>query len=100
MRVPPGVLTPQQARVLAYIRQRILEGMPPTRSEISKHFGWRSPNSAEDHIKALCRKGAIAMTFPGASRGIRLIERTTTETLNDRDGTMGACSRRNVLVPG
>lgn len=73
MRVPPNTLTPTQTRVLAYISQRIGEGMPPTRSEIAKHFGWRSPNAAEEHIKALCRKGVLAMTVPGASRGIRLI---------------------------
>lgn len=98
MRVAPGVLTPNQARVLAYIRQRILEGMPPTRREIAEHFGWRSANAAEDHIKALCRKGAIAMTVPGASRGIRLIQPLATEKTDDRDGRI--CSRSDVLVPG
>lgn len=45
--------------------------MPPTRAEIASHMGFRSANAAEDHLKALARKGAIALT-PGTSRGIRL----------------------------
>jgi repressor LexA len=86
VRVPRGALTPTQTRVLSYIRQCIAQGMPPTRSEISRHFGWRSPNAAEGHIKALCRKGVLAMTVPGASRGIRLIEPSTPD---DRNSTLG-----------
>ncbi|HZN25417.1 MAG TPA: transcriptional repressor LexA, partial [Burkholderiales bacterium] len=42
-----------------------------TRSEICEAMGFRSPNAAEEHLKALARKGAIEM-IPGASRGIRL----------------------------
>src|SRR5699024_1639322 len=48
-------------------------GYPPTRAEIAKDLGFRSPNAAEDHLKALARKGAIEM-IPGASRGIKIIE--------------------------
>lgn len=92
MRVPPHTLTPAQTRVLAYIRQCVAQGMPPTRSEIARHFGWRSPNAAEEHIKALCRKGVLAMTVPGASRGIRLIAPITISTPDDRDSTVvGRC---------
>jgi len=45
--------------------------MPPTRAEIAEALGFRSPNAAEDHLRALARKGAIEL-LPGASRGIRL----------------------------
>ena len=46
-------------------------GYPPTRAEIAQELGFKSPNAAEEHLKALARKGAIEMT-PGASRGIRI----------------------------
>ncbi|OEC34937.1 SOS-response transcriptional repressor, LexA [Pseudomonas cuatrocienegasensis] len=65
-------LTPRQAEILAFIK-RCLEdnGFPPTRAEIAQALGFKSPNAAEEHLKALARKGAIEMT-PGASRGIRI----------------------------
>ncbi|MBU3056014.1 transcriptional repressor LexA [Pseudomonas indica] len=65
-------LTPRQAEILAFIK-RCLEdnGYPPTRAEIAQELGFKSPNAAEEHLKALARKGAIEMT-PGASRGIRI----------------------------
>ncbi|MGH8433474.1 MAG: transcriptional repressor LexA [Pseudomonas sp.] len=65
-------LTPRQAEILAFIK-RCLEdnGYPPTRAEIAVELGFKSPNAAEEHLKALARKGAIEMT-PGASRGIRI----------------------------
>lgn len=46
--------------------------MPPTRAEIAQRLGFRSPNAAEEHLKALARKGAIEIVS-GASRGIRLL---------------------------
>lgn len=60
-------LTPRQAEILAFIK-RCLEdnGFPPTRAEIAQELGFKSPNAAEEHLKALARKGAIEMT-PGAS---------------------------------
>jgi repressor LexA len=65
-------LTPRQAEILGFIK-RCLEdnGYPPTRAEIAQELGFKSPNAAEEHLKALSRKGAIEMT-PGASRGIRI----------------------------
>jgi len=48
-------------------------GFPPTRAEIAAQLGFRSANAAEDHLRALERKGYIEM-LPGASRGIRLRE--------------------------
>lgn len=67
-------LTPRQTEVLALIKRNIEEtGYPPTRAEIAKELGFKSANAAEEHLRALARKGAIAMV-PGASRGIRLPE--------------------------
>jgi repressor LexA len=65
-------LTPRQHEILSLIRQHIADtGFPPTRAEIAGKLGFRSPNAAEEHLKALARKGAIELTS-GASRGIRL----------------------------
>ncbi|HHQ41073.1 MAG TPA: transcriptional repressor LexA [Chromatiales bacterium] len=65
-------LTPRQAQILELIRSHLERtGMPPTRAEIARAFGFRSPNAAEAHLRALARKGAIELV-PGASRGIRL----------------------------
>lgn len=65
-------LTDRQEEVLNLIRDYIEEtGYPPTRAEIAEELGFRSANAAEEHLRALARKGAIEMV-PGASRGIRL----------------------------
>ncbi|MGE8688928.1 MAG: transcriptional repressor LexA [Achromobacter sp.] len=65
-------LTDRQQQILDLIRQTVARtGFPPTRAEIAQALGFRSPNAAEDHLKALARKGAIELTA-GASRGIRL----------------------------
>jgi repressor LexA len=65
-------LTARQQQILALIRQHIADtGFPPTRAEIAAQLGFRSPNAAEEHLKALARKGVIELTS-GASRGIRL----------------------------
>ena len=65
-------LTPRQAEILKLIeRYTEKSGFPPTRNEICQAMGFRSPNAAEEHLKALARKGVIEM-IPGASRGIRL----------------------------
>lgn len=67
-------LTPRQKEILELIRARIQEsGMPPTRAEIAKELGFRSANAAEEHLKALARKGVIEI-LAGTSRGIRLLE--------------------------
>jgi repressor LexA len=67
-------LTPRQEQVLQLIRTYADEtGYPPTRAEIARILGFKSANAAEEHIKALARKGAIEI-IPGASRGIKLPE--------------------------
>lgn len=66
-------LTKRQQEILAMIREFIAgSGFPPTRAEICRAMGFNSPNAAEEHLRALARKGAIEM-LDGASRGIRLI---------------------------
>ncbi|MBU2865200.1 transcriptional repressor LexA [Reinekea marina] len=70
-------LTARQQQVLDVIKDHIDEtGYPPTRAEIAKTLGFKSPNAAEEHIKALARKGHIEIV-QGASRGIRLPESET-----------------------
>lgn len=65
-------LTPRQAEILELIKNNIAEtGMPPTRAEIASRLGFRSANAAEEHLKALAKKGCIEI-MPGTSRGIRL----------------------------
>ena len=65
-------LTLRQQQILdmiaSYIERR---GFPPTRAEICEALGFKSPNAAEEHLKALVKKGAISMV-PGASRSIKL----------------------------
>ncbi|WP_075182885.1 transcriptional repressor LexA [Pantoea sp. 1.19] len=66
-------LTSRQQQVYDLIRDHITStGMPPTRAEIAQQLGFRSPNAAEEHLKALARKGVIEIVS-GASRGIRLM---------------------------
>lgn len=65
-------LTPRQAEILDLIKRNIAEtGMPPTRAEIASRLGFKSANAAEEHLKALAKKGCIEI-MPGTSRGIRL----------------------------
>ena len=67
-------LTPRQAEILQLIRDTIEEtGFPPTRMEISRMLGFASPNAAEEHLRALERKGAIEI-LDGTARGIRVTE--------------------------
>ncbi|HEC15382.1 MAG TPA: transcriptional repressor LexA [Sedimenticola sp.] len=66
-------LTARQTEILNLIRSHIRDtGFPPTRAEICKIMGFSSPNAAEDHLRALARKGAIEV-LPGISRGIRIL---------------------------
>lgn len=67
-------LTSRQQQVLQLIKDHIEDtGYPPTRADIAKQLGFKSANAAEEHLRALARKGAIEIV-PGASRGIRLPE--------------------------
>jgi repressor LexA len=66
-------LTARQQQVFELL-QRAIErtGFPPTRAEIAAELGFSSANSAEEHLRALARKGVIELAA-GSSRGIRLI---------------------------
>ena len=65
-------LTARQAQILELIQRAISRtGAPPTRAEIAAEMGFRSPNAAEEHLKALAKKGVIELVS-STSRGIRL----------------------------
>ncbi len=67
-------LTPRQREILDFIRNSLeVFSVPPTRAEIAGAFGFASANAAEDHLRALARKGAITLEA-GSARGIRLVE--------------------------
>ena len=62
-------LTPRQTQILRLVQRFISEtGMPPTRAEIARELGFRSANAAEEHLRALARKGVIALV-PGHLAG-------------------------------
>lgn len=80
-------LTPRQTQIVNFIRQVIIStGFPPTRAEISSEFGFKSANAAEEHLRALAKKGVIVLTA-GASRGIRLV------STDDHDDASSLLSR-------
>ena len=65
-------LTPRQTQILEMVQDFIAEtGMPPTRAEIARELGFKSANAAEEHLRALQKKGVLEL-IPGASRGIQL----------------------------
>ncbi|MEY5099192.1 MAG: hypothetical protein RJA36_1911 [Pseudomonadota bacterium] len=72
MPITEARLTQRQREILELIVRQVREqGAPPTRAEIAAHFGFKSANAAEEHLRALVRKGAIEL-LGGTSRGIRL----------------------------
>ncbi len=78
-------LTARQQEILDLIQTAIsLTGAPPTRAEIASKLGFKSANSAEDHLKALARKGVIELVS-GTSRGIRL-QSDTVRSINAARG--------------
>lgn len=85
-------LTPRQMQIVNFIRQVIIStGFPPTRVEISSEFGFKSANAAEEHLRALAKKGFIVLTA-GASRGIRLV------STDDHDDASSLLSRSANLL--
>lgn len=77
-------LTKRQTQIFDFIIDCIDHvGAPPTRQEIAKHFGFRSPNAAEDHLKALAKKGYIELKT-GTSRGIQVL--TGSDNDDQEDG--------------
>lgn len=89
-------LTARQAQILDLIRQAITRtGRPPTRAEIAQQLGFRSANAAEDHLRALQRKGHVRLAA-NTSRGIELIE---SAALSGANGSMRRTARTGGL-PG
>ena len=92
-------LTARQQEVFDLIQASIRRtGFPPTRAEIAQSLGFRPANAAEDHLKALAKKGAIILT-PGTSRGIRLnpdLEATTPATAS---AAAAELSERRTTLP-
>jgi repressor LexA len=73
MKMSKTDLTTRQKQILMFISQFIdKHKYPPTRSELSAHFGFRSPNAAEAHLRALEKKSVIGIER-GAARGITLL---------------------------
>ncbi len=67
-------LTNRQRQILEWIRRETgINGRPPTRAEMATALGFRSVNAAEEHLRALARKGAIRL-IPGSARGIQLMD--------------------------
>ncbi|ETF01813.1 LexA repressor [Advenella kashmirensis W13003] len=100
-------LTARQQEILNLIKAAVERtGFPPTRAEIATALGFKSPNAAEDHLRALARKGAITLTA-GASRGIRLVDEPdntamtspTTRSSPSSTGVSLADSLRQLLLP-
>lgn len=75
------MLTARQTQILEFLKAHIKEkGFPPTRAEIQLHFGYHSVNAAEEHLRAIQRRGYIQL-IRGASRGIRMLEQSQKPSL-------------------
>ncbi len=75
---PPRIrqpLTRKQARVLAFIHAQQESGLSPTMREICEHFGFKSPNAATDHVKALRRKGYLLNNPSGKARNFQIVDK-------------------------
>ncbi len=93
-------LTDRQQQILDLIRQAIVNtGFPPTRAELATVLGFKSANAAEDHLRALARKGVIELTA-GASRGIRLTELANESIETDVVSEIPADRPRLKTLPG
>lgn len=72
-------LTKRQQQVLEIVKESMRDkGMPPTRAEIATRLGFKSANAAEEHLKALAKKGVLEI-MPGTSRGLRLLQSAANE---------------------
>ena len=78
-------LTQRQEQILDLIKSNLeLKGFPPTRADIAKTFGFKSPNAAEQHLRALEKKGVISI-LSGASRGIILNESHSLKNIKNNE---------------
>ena len=83
-------LTKQQSKVLACVEVYLNKtGFPPTRAEICKELGFKSPNAAEMHLRALEKKGYITIQS-GSSRGISIVRsQQSLERIGDQIPVIG-----------
>jgi repressor LexA len=58
-------------KVYAFVRRKILAGVPPTVRDVQHHFKFNSSGSAREHIDKLVDEGRL-LRIPGVSRGLRL----------------------------
>ena len=68
-RTPPGQT---RERIFRFVRDRLLGGLPPTVREVQEAFGFRSPQTARQHLEALVDEGRLAKRA-GQARGYRLV---------------------------
>ena len=75
-RTPPGQTRKQ---VFNFVRDRLLKGFPPTVREVQEAFGFRSVQTAREHLEALVLEGRLTK-IPGKARSYRLLENIKTDT--------------------
>ncbi|CDM24697.1 SOS-response repressor and protease LexA [Castellaniella defragrans 65Phen] len=93
-------LTARQSQILDLIRQSIQQaGRPPTRAEIARQLGFRSANAAEDHLRALERKGYIRLSA-ATSRGIQLTEQARSPDADPAGAPAAARPARDGIPAG
>jgi SOS-response transcriptional repressor LexA len=83
----PTTLTPRQRQIYDYIKQRIDGGFPPTIREICNHIGVKGLFGVVTHLRALRKKGYIAID-ENISRGIRLVNQLKPGELRDLEGNV------------
>jgi repressor LexA len=67
-RTPPGQT---RERILRFVRERLLSGLPPTLREVQQAFGFRSVQTAREHLDGLVDAGLLDKET-GKARGYRL----------------------------
>jgi repressor LexA len=88
-------LTDRQEKILSFIKKSIQDqGYPPTIREIGEHFGIRSTNGVNDHLKALERKGYL-LRGELKSRALSVIEGGRSQT-----GRFPRIARRELSAVG
>jgi repressor LexA len=63
-----------RSQIFNYVEKRLLAGAPPTVREVQEAFGFRSPQTAREHLETLVTEGRLTKE-PGMSRGYRLPEK-------------------------
>lgn len=58
-------------RILRFVRERLLNGRPPTVREVQQAFGFRSVQTARQHLEQLIDEGRL-LKERGQARGFRL----------------------------